>query len=157
MNVITCPLQIKSKTQPNNPAVIFKEQVISYRQFHEAVENGVEYFQSKGFDPNDRVAICQRNSPEYLIALMALWRMGVVTCLLSPRLPQEEVRRQVENLGCRELMISWPKIGSRGETIPGVCRRLGQPQTNLRGLKKPNPRGLFASPLAPQKLRAKRA
>ncbi len=104
------PPQVCFKIQSNKIFIICGQQIVTYAQFFDAVGGVIDYFQSSGIKSKDRVGICCANSVEYVAALIALWRIGTVACLLSPRLPQEALQQQCSNLSCQNVLTSFPEV-----------------------------------------------
>lgn len=104
-----CLLSLAAKKYPDEPFILSLRQMISYRHFDNAVCLAVDWLRQLGFKKGDRLAICAPNSPEYIGLLVALWRMGIVACLMSTRLPPLAAAEQLKELNCKKLITS-PEI-----------------------------------------------
>ena len=91
MTDILCPLSAALKERGENPAIISANDTISYRMLDSAVTNAIARLENLKFKQGMRVALYLQNSPQYIICLLALWRMGLVACPLSIRLPKTAV------------------------------------------------------------------
>jgi len=62
----------------SRPALVTETRQISYTEFRERVLKAAGAFHERGIQPGDRIAICLRNSPEFVIAYFGLARLGAV-------------------------------------------------------------------------------
>ena len=90
----------------NNPAIIFKNQSLSYTQFFDAVLTAENHLKNSGIQNHDRIGILSHNSVDYIIAIFALWRIGAITCLFSTRLPENTLNEQLKSINCQSLLTS---------------------------------------------------
>ncbi len=86
---------------PDCPAVVHGARSISYAQLFKAVSDAESNLQRLGVRSGDRAGIFAPNNPEYIITLLALWRIGAVACLLSTRLPNGILNEQLRSINCR--------------------------------------------------------
>lgn len=56
-----------------------------------------------GIKASDRIAICDENSVEYVILLLALWQIGAIAVPISPRWPDKTVDSYVIQMNARHL------------------------------------------------------
>ena len=112
---ILCPLSDAALKFADQPAIIFSARAITYSQLEAHVCSTVKHLKKIGVQPGDKVAIVSFNSIEYVIVLLALWRMGAVACLLSTRLPAQNLCNQISNLNASFLLSSSHKILSIGK------------------------------------------
>ncbi len=89
---------------PDPIALISNTKNITYGQLAVSIQTAVEQCRRQGIRQGTKVAIYNETSLDYIILLLALWRIGAVACLLSPRLPPQEIKRQIKKLQC----MSWP-------------------------------------------------
>ena len=79
------------------PAIIWGTRVISRQKLEQYISSVIKHLKGRGIKFKDRVVIVENNSVEYVIILLALWRMGVVACPLNPRWPLETPRRRLSD------------------------------------------------------------
>ncbi len=96
----------KDSPTADNPAVICGSRTFSYAQFFTAVSGAACHLRDSGIQEHDRVGILNHNNVDYLIALFALWRIGAVACLFSPRLPDHALKEQLKSIHCRRFLTS---------------------------------------------------
>ncbi len=110
MTKIFCPISGAALKFADQPAIIFSARAITYNQLEAYVCSTVKHLKKIGVQPGDKVAIVSPNSVEYVIVLLALWRMGALACLLSTRLPVQNLCEQVSNVTARFIFSSSHKI-----------------------------------------------
>jgi len=110
MNIIKCPLQTAAVHSGHCPAIIEKNKIITYRDFHNTVNFIVQPLKRRGIIKGQRISIIAENNSKYLFILYALWRIKAVPCLLNPRLPQQTLMHQLKTINCRVLITDIPTI-----------------------------------------------
>lgn len=96
-------LERTATTYPALPALAYgKEIVATYREFADQVAGLAGALRGKyGLDAGDRVALIMKNHPEYWIALLAVWRAGLVAVPVNAKLHISEFRYILENSDSR--------------------------------------------------------
>ncbi len=75
-------LAFHSKTKPESPAVVFADQVVSWRNLENRVLHFAEGLRRAGVAPGEVVAVQLPNSVEFIVAFLAICRLGAVMCTL---------------------------------------------------------------------------
>ena len=99
-----CLVQQACRKFPSTPALISKNRVVSYQQLHGWVDQTVQNLITAGIKPKTRLAIAAAPSLEYIVLLIACWRLRVIPCLLNTRLPQKVIQQQRQFLHCKFLI-----------------------------------------------------
>lgn len=94
MKSIPCPLKENAVKIGEQPAVISGAGSLNYREFDRAVDFSVRRFLDVGVKENDRICIISPANSEYLIVLLALWRIRAIACLVSDRNPEIVINEQ---------------------------------------------------------------
>ncbi|MGN5239348.1 AMP-binding protein [Rhodococcus sp. SJ-3] len=76
---------------PDKLALIFEDDVLSYREMHDAIERSAQALLSLGIGRGDRVAIFMRNRWEYVELYFACFRIGAIAVPLNHRFQTDEV------------------------------------------------------------------
>jgi fatty-acyl-CoA synthase len=84
-------LEEVAEKYPNRPALIFKEQRISYRKLREKVETLAKGLLALGIGKNDKVSIWAGNSPEWVYTQVATALMGAVLVPVNTRFRTNEL------------------------------------------------------------------
>ncbi|MGE5122967.1 MAG: long-chain-fatty-acid--CoA ligase [Acidobacteriaceae bacterium] len=82
---------------PHHPAMVFKDRLISYGEFNQAVDRFASALQSLGIRPGDRVAIHLPNCPQFPIAFYAVLRIGAIVVPCNPIYTAREVKHQLND------------------------------------------------------------
>ena len=77
----------------------------TYAQIDEASWAMGCYLQSLGLHPGDRVAVMMPNSPQYLVAVMAILRAGFVLVNVNPLYTPRELEHQLHDSGSKAILI----------------------------------------------------
>jgi len=86
---------------PNRPAIVYGNESFSYAQVFDAALGAETYLKGRGIQPGDRVGLLGPNAPNYLISILALWRIGAIACPLSTRSPDKLIAEQLQAIHCR--------------------------------------------------------
>ncbi len=76
---------------PNNQALVFKDQSYTYGQLNHLTDQLAETIRSKGIKPDDKVAIMTERSAEFVIGLLAVFKVGAAYLPIDPSSPQERI------------------------------------------------------------------
>ncbi|HXG51442.1 MAG TPA: AMP-binding protein [candidate division Zixibacteria bacterium] len=80
----------RAALHPENPALIFKDRCWSYREFGLEVDRAAEGFLRLGLKKGERVALMLPNCPEYLFAVFAAAKLGLVFVPVNPSYTADE-------------------------------------------------------------------
>ena len=86
-------------------AYSYMGQDISYAQTDVASQALAAYFQSLGLEKGDRVAIMMPNVPQYLVAVAAILRAGLVVVNVNPLYTPRELEHQLKDSGAKAIVI----------------------------------------------------
>lgn len=75
----------------NDTAIIWGTRKITWQQMDVYAANAIGQIKTFGLKSGDRVGICAATTPEYLIVIFSLWRMGVVVCPINPKWPSQSI------------------------------------------------------------------
>jgi acyl-CoA synthetase (AMP-forming)/AMP-acid ligase II len=82
---------------PNKAAVIFQDQVLTYRALEERSNRLAHALQGLGLKKGDRVAIVSPNRPDIVVAECAFYKLGLVKVALNSRLSPQELEDALTN------------------------------------------------------------
>ncbi len=90
--------QARSATYwPDKAAVIFKDQVLTYRALEERSNRLAHALRDLGLQKGDRVAIVSPNRPDIVVAECAFYKLGLVKVALNSRLSPQELEDALTN------------------------------------------------------------
>jgi amino acid adenylation domain-containing protein len=82
---------------PNAPSVIFRDQMLTYRELNERANQLAHFLLRQGAGAGKRIGVYLERSAEMLIALLAVQKTGVAYVPLDPAYPAERVRLILED------------------------------------------------------------
>lgn len=95
------PLIMAAQRRPYDLALVSATVSLSFSQYNSRVWSCLTRLGKLGVERGDRVGILLKPSCEFVILLMALFRMGAVACPLNIRIPIQEMSRQLLKTSCR--------------------------------------------------------
>ena len=104
---ITMPaaLEQTAAKYPDHPALIYKNNVINYREYNALVDRFAAALQQFGVKKGDRVAIHLLNCPQFPIAYYATLRIGAIVVPCNPVYTAREMLHQINDSGA-EIIIT---------------------------------------------------
>ncbi|MBS3996770.1 MAG: long-chain fatty acid--CoA ligase [Hydrogenophaga sp.] len=85
-------LAISARRYPDKPALVFFDQVLSYRQLMEQAERLAAHLHAQGVQAGDRVMLLMQNCPQWAVAHFAILRANAVVVPVNPMNRAEELR-----------------------------------------------------------------
>ncbi|MCF6245728.1 MAG: AMP-binding protein [Desulfobacula sp.] len=101
---------------PEKPAIIFEDQVISYKQLCRRADSTSCWLQSIGIEKGDRVAVMLNNCPQFLDLFLACSRLGAIFVPINFRITSVELDYFITN--CR------PRLFIHGNGFSDVVHAL---------------------------------
>ena len=87
----------QAKKNPNNIAVVFAEQKLTYKELDQKSDELAIYLQNFGVKPDDLIAICIDRSLEMIIGILAILKAGGAYVPLDPEYPRERLKYMLED------------------------------------------------------------
>jgi long-chain acyl-CoA synthetase len=94
---------------PERIAIVGGGRRLSYAQLIDAVGELSHRLAAAGVAPRDRVAICAENSPEYLIATLAVWRVDAIAATVYASSGLNELEYVLANAAPRLILVDPPR------------------------------------------------
>ena len=109
---------------PSAPAIITTGKTCTYNQL--AIKSGSikKYFFEQGVNENDFVGIFGEHTIEFVISVLALWKLGAIPVLLNPKVTQNELNDFLQSANCNTLIGSEDQLkkysitGQKFITVP---------------------------------------
>jgi malonyl-CoA/methylmalonyl-CoA synthetase len=99
-----------AKQQPERPALLFEQQVMSYEQLSVAVAKFADALIEWGIQPDDRVALFLANCPAFVVAYLGTQLAGGIIVLVNTHYKQVELQHIMTDAGVQICVTS--KSGS---------------------------------------------
>ncbi|WP_137846372.1 long-chain fatty acid--CoA ligase [Microbacterium sp. 2FI] len=105
---------------PDKPALIFGDEVITYGEFADAAARTAAVLRAQGVGRGDAVAFFGENSPSFLEVMFAAAHLGAVFIPVNTRLAPPEIAHVLTDSGAR-IVVHDPEAADRiGAAAPGV-------------------------------------
>lgn len=88
---------VATAVPPDRPALIWREEVVSWRRFDQRTNNLARSFVDMGLAPDDRAAILCRNHPAYMETMAAGVKARVLTVNINYRYTADEIVYVIED------------------------------------------------------------
>ncbi|MBP2633741.1 MAG: bacillaene synthesis, partial [Firmicutes bacterium] len=85
------------KKTPDNVAVVFEEDILSYRQLNNRANQVARVLRKKGVKPNSIVGIMVERSLEMIVGIMGILKAGGTYLPISPDYPEERILYMLED------------------------------------------------------------
>jgi amino acid adenylation domain-containing protein len=106
---------------PDNIALIFDGQSLSYRQLDQQSNQLAHYLLAKGVKPDDIVAISVERSLSLLVTLLAIMKSGAAYLPLDPDYPNERLEYILSDSGAKLLLTHSTLIAHFSTTVEMIC------------------------------------
>jgi len=121
MNTILENFKKYVKNSPEKPALIFDDEIISYKKLNElvnALSNSLLYLKKGSI-----VSIFLDNSIDFVISYLGILNAGMIAHLIPINLSDEKIKQQLEN-AIPELVISSQSLIEKIKNIPYNCKKI---------------------------------
>jgi fatty-acyl-CoA synthase len=108
------------RAYPDNPAIVFQERIISYRQMDGWAARYARWARGQGIGKGDVVALLMDNRPEYLFAWLGLVKLGAVVALLNTNLRGAPLAHCVSIAGAKHIVVGAELADAYKEAAPQV-------------------------------------
>jgi long-chain acyl-CoA synthetase len=98
-------LSESARKWPDRPFLLFKGSKITYAQVEKESNALAAALVAIGVKPDDRVALCLPNSPQFLIAEFAAWKAGAIACPFNPTYSEREMGEALRATGAETLVV----------------------------------------------------
>ncbi|MGW0178715.1 class I adenylate-forming enzyme family protein [Nocardia sp. NPDC003345] len=116
------------------PTVLaFEDREYTRAELDATADGLAELLAGRGVRPGQRVALMSSNRPEFVTAVLAVWRLGAAVVLLSPAWKSAEVAHALEITGAEHALGDHPVLGelmdmlSLDEPVPATTRTFDPP------------------------------
>ncbi|MBE9914165.1 long-chain fatty acid--CoA ligase [Paenibacillus donghaensis] len=106
-------LEVTARRYPDRTAIIYYDQIITYRMLIDEVNRMAAYLMHLGVNKGDRVLIYMQNSPQFIISYYAILRCGGIVVPINPMNLTEELFFYIKDGSIRIGLVSqelYPRI-----------------------------------------------
>ena len=97
-------VELYAQSMPDHCAIQFMDRSISYGELNELANRFANALLARGVGENDVVGLHMTNIPQYMVAVVAVAKLGAVGSGSSPLLTPKEVINQIEDAGAKALI-----------------------------------------------------
>ncbi len=103
---------------PDQVAIIFKNQRITYRELHQRAAQLARKLREAGVRPNSIVGLMTNRSADMLIGLFAILKAGGAYLPIDPDYPQERIQYMLDDSGAKILLTQRQLLAGRFAEVP---------------------------------------
>lgn len=100
-------LRRSAKKYPDNPAIIFMDNKITYKTLDELTDRFATALTALGVQKGDKVALFMPNMPQFIIAFYGTLRVGGIVTTISPLYCERELEHQLNNAEAETIIVGW--------------------------------------------------
>ena len=126
---------------PDNVAVVYEDQALTYSQLNEKANQLAHYLRSLGVGPDTLVAIAVERSLEMIIGLLGILKAGGAYVPLDPDYPEERIKFMLDDTGASVLITQGhlqDKLKEALVTYKGVIVVIDEEWDNISTLSSAN-------------------
>lgn len=122
MRQIPCPLVAASRAGPEQIAMIDLDRgrEWTFSQLDQQTGRAAGRLEARGIGAGARVGIVAADSPDDVLAILALWRLGATVCPLSPRLPPATLAARLEQIGAHHRLPVFEELSAADPSSPCI-------------------------------------
>ena len=89
---------------PDNIAVVFEDQKLTYRELNERANSLANYLRNNGIEKNNIVGIMVNRSLEMIVSILAVLKAGACYIPIDPEYPQDRIEYMLSNSNAKLLL-----------------------------------------------------
>ncbi|MCF8494378.1 MAG: amino acid adenylation domain-containing protein, partial [Rickettsiaceae bacterium] len=122
---------------PDNIAVVYEDQALTYNQLNEKANQLAHYLRSLGVGPDTLVAIAVERSLKMIIGLLGILKAGGAYVPLDPDYPEERIKFMLDDTGASIILTDTKVIDKLPATF-AQCICLNEEWSNISTLSSAN-------------------
>jgi fatty-acyl-CoA synthase len=106
---------------PDNPAILYEERTLSYRELDQAANRYAHWANAQGIHRGDVVALLMENRPEYLAAWLGLLKVGASAALINTNLRGHPLAHSFSIVGARHAIVGAELAANYADARPLIA------------------------------------
>lgn len=106
--------------QPDRAAIVFQGRTVTYRELDDLTRGLAGWLEAVGVRAGDRVAVYLPNSPQFIVAMMAVLRLGAVHVPVNPMFQSAELAYELNDSGA-EVVVTLDTLLPMLERVRREC------------------------------------
>jgi amino acid adenylation domain-containing protein len=98
MNIVSL-FEEKVSQYPNSIAIVSKDKTLTYNEVNAAANKLAHVLAKSGIKKGDYIGICMQRSPEFIIAITAVLKLGAVYVPIDVSYPKQRISYMLQNSG----------------------------------------------------------
>ncbi len=98
-------LEQAARNHPNETAVIFKGNRISYRELNEMADAVAAFLAANGFQKGDRAVLFMSNTPQFVVSYFGALKAGGIVIATNPLYSERELEHQLMDCGAETVFV----------------------------------------------------
>lgn len=94
-----------SGTRADQQAVLSNTENYTFAELNQLVDNTVNYLLDSGIKKDEHCAVISGNNLDFVVYLLAIWRIGAVAVPLNKRLSEKELNSQISSTDCKYILL----------------------------------------------------
>lgn len=109
--------------RPDRAAIVFEGRTVTYAELADTSARVAGWLSAAGVRPGDRVAVYLGNSPQFIIAMLAILRLGAVHVPVNPMFQSAELAYELEDSGAQVVVTADGLLPTLGQVAPDLAVR----------------------------------
>ncbi|MEN5179328.1 long-chain fatty acid--CoA ligase [Comamonas testosteroni] len=118
-------LAVNARRYPDHAALVFFEQVITYRQMEQITERLAAHLHAQGVQRGDRVILLMQNCPQLVLAHYAILRANAVVVPVNPMNTADELAHYITDADARVAITTTDLAGALAQANHQVSQMPG--------------------------------
>ncbi|PNJ95094.1 non-ribosomal peptide synthetase [Cylindrospermopsis raciborskii C04] len=122
--------ELQVEKTPNNVAVVFKNQSLTYFQLNQRANQLAHYLQAKGIGPETLVGVCLERSEQLIISILAVLKAGGAYVPIDPAYPSDRLEFLFQDSGIvllitqRKVISQLPECGAEIIILEDIAKQI---------------------------------
>ncbi len=117
LETIDCCFSAMAQAVPNNIALVFEDQTLSYVQLNQQANRLAHYLQSHKIASNTLVGVCIDRSIDLVVAILAILKAGAAYVPLDPDYPDERLRYLIEDAQLKHILVADDRLNNLSSEV----------------------------------------
>jgi len=112
--------QRQAQQTPDNTALLFDSQALSYRELDLYSSKLANYILNQGVADGDLVGVCMERGLQMIVAMLAIFKAGAVYVPIAPDYPEQRIRHLLDDSKI-ELLMTEAKLRDNIPALASAC------------------------------------
>jgi amino acid adenylation domain-containing protein len=104
--------QRQAQQTPNNTALLFENQALSYRELDQYSSKLANYIVNQGVAEGDLIGVCMGRGLQMIVAMLAIFKAGAVYVPIAPDYPEQRIQHLLDDSKIKLLMTEAKRLNN---------------------------------------------